>query len=185
MSIFVCRIIAAIAATAAVFGSAFACPAPVMHFAPAENLEQIDVRLMDAAQHEIDLAAFVLTDGGIMQALGRASDRGVQVRIYLEAKNLGKTIYTKHFQSLAENQKVKIRLKSSDPFLMHLKGYQIDGTLLRTGAANFSVSGLKDQDNDLIVIQCEETVAAFKNNYDSLFERGINIGDVSTAKVNQ
>jgi len=68
---------------------------------------------------------------------------------------------------------------------MHLKGYQIDGTLLRTGAANFSVSGLKDQDNDLIVIQCDETVAAFKNNYDSLFERGINIGDVSTAKVNQ
>jgi len=70
MSIFVCRIIAAIAATAAVFASAFACPAPVMHFAPAENLEQIDVGLMDAAQHEIDLAAFVLTDGESCKRLG-------------------------------------------------------------------------------------------------------------------
>jgi hypothetical protein len=34
---------------------------------------------------------------------------------------------------------------------MHLKGYEIDGRLRRTGAANFSASGLKRQDNDLIV----------------------------------
>ena len=36
---------------------------------------------------------------------------------------------------------------------MHLKNYQIDGRLLRTGAANFSASGLKRQDNDVIVIE--------------------------------
>ena len=30
-----------------------------------------------------------------------------------------------------------------------IKSYQIDGRLLRTGAANFSASGLKRQDNDL------------------------------------
>jgi hypothetical protein len=32
---------------------------------------------------------------------------------------------------------------------MHLKSYQVDEPLLRTGAADFSVSGLKHQDNDL------------------------------------
>jgi hypothetical protein len=32
--------------------------------------------------------------------------------------------------------------------------------LLRTGAANFSASGLKHQDNDLIVIECAEAAAA-------------------------
>jgi phosphatidylserine/phosphatidylglycerophosphate/cardiolipin synthase-like enzyme len=36
---------------------------------------------------------------------------------------------------------------------MHLKRYQIDGRLLRTGAANISASGLKRQDNDLILIE--------------------------------
>jgi phosphatidylserine/phosphatidylglycerophosphate/cardiolipin synthase-like enzyme len=36
---------------------------------------------------------------------------------------------------------------------MHLKSYEIDGHLLRTGAVNFSASGLKRQDNDLIVIK--------------------------------
>jgi hypothetical protein len=33
---------------------------------------------------------------------------------------------------------------------MHFKRYQIDGRLLRVGAANFSASRLKRQDNDLM-----------------------------------
>ena len=38
------------------------CTEPVIHYAPAENLEHIDVALIDRAEHEIDLAAYVLTD---------------------------------------------------------------------------------------------------------------------------
>ena len=45
---------------------------------------------------------------------------------------------------------------------MHLKSYQIDGKLLRTGAANFSATGLKRQDNDLIVIESADAAAAPK-----------------------
>ena len=37
-------------------------PAPTIHYAPAENLEHIDVDLIDTAKTEIDLAAYVLTD---------------------------------------------------------------------------------------------------------------------------
>jgi phosphatidylserine/phosphatidylglycerophosphate/cardiolipin synthase-like enzyme len=48
---------------------------------------------------------------------------------------------------------------------MHLKSYQIDGRLLRTGAANFSASGLKRQDNDLIVIESAEAAASFKRKF--------------------
>ena len=44
---------------------------------------------------------------------------------------------------------------------MHLKSYQIDGRLLRTGAANFSASGLKRQDNDLIVIESSLAAGRF------------------------
>ena len=36
-------------------------PAPSIHYAPAENLEHVDVALIDAAKHEIDLAAYILT----------------------------------------------------------------------------------------------------------------------------
>ena len=49
---------------------------------------------------------------------------------------------------------------------------QIDGRLLRTGAANFSASGLKRQDNDLIVIESAQAAATFKRNFDARFANG-------------
>jgi phosphatidylserine/phosphatidylglycerophosphate/cardiolipin synthase-like enzyme len=55
---------------------------------------------------------------------------------------------------------------------MHLKSYQVDGRVLRTGAANFSASGLKRQDNDLIVIESAEAAAAFRRNFDAQFAGG-------------
>jgi hypothetical protein len=35
-------------------------PAPAIHYAPIENLEHVDVALIDRAEHEIDMAAYVL-----------------------------------------------------------------------------------------------------------------------------
>ena len=60
----------------------------IIHYAPAENLEHIDVALIDGPRHEIDLAAYVLTDWPVMQALTRAADRGVKVRVYLDGTQL-------------------------------------------------------------------------------------------------
>jgi phosphatidylserine/phosphatidylglycerophosphate/cardiolipin synthase-like enzyme len=47
---------------------------------------------------------------------------------------------------------------------MHLKSYQIDGKLLRTGAANFS----ERQDNDLFVIESPGAAASFKRNFEAV-----------------
>lgn len=52
---------------------------------------------------------------------------------------------------------------------MHLKSYEIDGRLLRAGAANFSASGLKRQDNDLIVIESAQAARAFKREFETMF----------------
>ncbi|MDQ6868244.1 MAG: hypothetical protein M3178_07505 [Pseudomonadota bacterium] len=59
-------------------------PAPVVHYAPGENLEHVDVALIDRAKREIDMAAYVLTDWPVMQALTRAADRGAKARINLD-----------------------------------------------------------------------------------------------------
>jgi hypothetical protein len=50
-------------------------PAPVI-YAPGENLEHVDVALIDSAEREIEMAAYVLTDWPDMQALTRAADLG-------------------------------------------------------------------------------------------------------------
>jgi phosphatidylserine/phosphatidylglycerophosphate/cardiolipin synthase-like enzyme len=147
-------------------------PSPSVHYGPTENLEHIDVELIDRAEHEIDLAAYVLTDWPVMQALTRAADRGVKVRIYLDGSQLAEREPAKPFRDLAETPGVEIRTKHTPSAPMHLKSYQIDGRLLRTGAANFSASGLKRQDNDLVVIETAGAAAAFKHAFEARFASG-------------
>ncbi len=89
----------------------------------------------------------------ILQALKRAAKRGAKVRIYLDARQLAEREPANVFEDLAHTRGVEIRVKRENSALMHLNSYEIDGHLLRTGAANFSASGLKGQDNDLIVIR--------------------------------
>jgi phosphatidylserine/phosphatidylglycerophosphate/cardiolipin synthase-like enzyme len=104
--------------------------------------------------------AYVLTDWPVIQALTRAADRGVKVRVYLDGAQFAEREPAKVFQDLAETPTVEIRTKRDHGAPMHLKSYQIDGRLLRTGAANFSASGLKRQDNDPIVIESADAAPA-------------------------
>jgi hypothetical protein len=39
-----------------------------VHYAPEENLEKIDVRLIDSARATLDMAAYVLTDKAVIKA---------------------------------------------------------------------------------------------------------------------
>jgi phosphatidylserine/phosphatidylglycerophosphate/cardiolipin synthase-like enzyme len=64
------------------------CPvgAPAeIHYAPNEDLERIDVALLGGAEKQIDMAAYVLTDRSVIEALREAAGRGVSVRIWRDA----------------------------------------------------------------------------------------------------
>lgn len=71
--------ILASAAFVAIGASSHADPAPLIHYAPAENLEHIDVELIESARR--DFAAYVLTDWLVMQSLTHAADRGVKAAL--------------------------------------------------------------------------------------------------------
>jgi phosphatidylserine/phosphatidylglycerophosphate/cardiolipin synthase-like enzyme len=55
---------------------------------------------------------------------------------------------------------------------LHLKSYHVDGRFLRTGAANFSASGLEHEDHDLIVIEDAQAAANFKHAFEARFAGG-------------
>src|ERR1700730_1286684 len=119
------------------------------------------------------VASVISTDWPVIQALTGSADRGVGVRIYLDGEQLSEREPAKVFNYLAETPGVEIRIKHKASASMHLKSYQIDGgRWLRTGAANFSASGLKRQDNDLIIIESADAAAAFKRNFDAQFAKG-------------
>lgn len=143
---------------------------PEIHYSPGENLERIDVDLIGSAGESIDFAAYVLTDVPVIEALAEAAERGVAVRLYrfpseYEPTNAAASAIAR----LEQNANVVEKFKRG-PDLMHLKSYCVDGRLLRAGAANFSASGLKRQNNDLIVLRgpaaCREFEAAFEAMWD-------------------
>ena len=53
----------------------------MIHYGPGEDLERIDVGLIREATKQIEMAAYVLTDSAVIEALRVASARGVKVRI--------------------------------------------------------------------------------------------------------
>ena len=57
------------------------------HYAPSENLERIDVAQIDAATTTLDMAAFVLSDVAVIEAMSQAAARGVKIRLYRDANS--------------------------------------------------------------------------------------------------
>ena len=75
-------------------------------------------RLTSLCRHQLSaIAQYVLADWPVIQALTRAADRGVKVRIYLDAGRLRETEGSKAFQALAETPSVEIRVKQESSAL--------------------------------------------------------------------
>ena len=143
-------------------------------YAPLANLEVADTSLIDSAKSALNVAAYSLTDGPIIEALRSAKLRGVAVRIVLDRTQL-------HAHERLSGLYDEIRVKRSGP-LMHLKAYSVDGSVLRTGSANLSHGGLLLQDNDLLVNRDPTIVAAFDHRFEDMWSSAEPIGDMATTK---
>ena len=87
------------------------------------------------ARRSVEVAAYVLTDRSLTAALGRAAVRGVKVRIYLDGEEMGRSASA--IEGIADAPNIEVRRKGRSRDLMHLKSYQVDGRVLRSGSANF------------------------------------------------
>lgn len=144
-----------------------------IYFAPRDNLAEVDMALIAGARRRIDMAAYVLTDRGIMRALMDAARRGVRIRLYLDpnqpaARNSDSGSV---FWTLLRTPNIEVRSKRGNRNLMHLKAYHVDGRLLRTGAGNFSWSGARRQDNDLLVLESPHLAARFIERFEFMWTR--------------
>jgi phosphatidylserine/phosphatidylglycerophosphate/cardiolipin synthase-like enzyme len=157
-------------------------PETQIHYAPRENLESVDARAIGRAQLSIDVAAYVLSDPRIIEALTAAAERGVVIRLYLDRSQFAEHGPTRGgiVEALLAHPNVAAKVKG-EGVLMHLKAYAVDGELLRTGSGNFSRSGLASQDNDAIFITDPAVVDAFEGNFERIWARAQNIEALNTS----
>jgi phosphatidylserine/phosphatidylglycerophosphate/cardiolipin synthase-like enzyme len=69
---------------------------------------------------------------------------------------------------------VQVKIKSGED-LMHEKDFDVDGHLLRSGSANWSIGGLRRQDNVAIYTQRQADVARFKKKFEGMWSRSDNV----------
>ncbi|MBV9114751.1 MAG: phosphatidylserine synthase [Hyphomicrobiales bacterium] len=154
-----------------------------IRYAPAADLERIDLALMRQATRSIDIAAYLLVDQAVIEALADAARRGVRVRLYLDGgQEAGsREGFGGRARGLRGIEKIELRLKPPGSEIMHLKSYSVDGRILRTGSANFSYSGLKREDDDLVVIRDPAAITAFEESFEAMWRRAGNMSEAVDA----
>ncbi len=147
-----------------------------IYFSPATDLEKVDVSLIDHAQQRIQVAMYAFTDRAIALALARAAARGVEVSIYRDRAQFeeeqGRRVQV--LALLARRANVHIRVKGSED-LMHQKAMLVDGTTLRDGSGNWSVSAARYQDNQVSVTQSPQQIEAFERDFAVMWSRPDNL----------
>ena len=147
-----------------------------LYYGPSKETAAVDLDALRRARSSIDMAAYVLTDRGVIEALGDAAQRGVKVRIYLDGDDVsrGSGKSAEALAALAGAPGVAIRRKAPGRDSMHLKSYLVDRRTLRTGSANFSYSGERFQDNDVVLLESPALAGAFARNFESIWARADN-----------
>ncbi|HLO17185.1 MAG TPA: phospholipase D-like domain-containing protein [Anaerolineales bacterium] len=121
------------------------------------------VESIDAARLSIDVAAYSITLNSFRNALIRAYDRGVTVRIVMESTNMD----TSDVQRLLEAG-IPIIGDNQDG-LMHDKFMVIDKSEVWTGSMNFTDAGTYDDNNNLMHIHSAKIAQDYTKEFEEMF----------------
>ena len=128
-------------------------------------IEKTIVPLIDNAKHYIYMSVFLITDKRLAAALINAKNRGVEIKVIVDATN-AKAKYSKH--RLLRQHGIKVKTENYAGKL-HSKSMIIDDTYTVIGSMNFSGSGEKKNDENLIVVKNSELAKHYKKFFEYLW----------------
>ena len=124
------------------------------------------VAAIDAARLSIEVAAYSLSLNSIRNALIRAHDRGVTVRVVMETDNMDRSDPQRLIEAgipiLGDNQ----------DGLMHNKFMVIDKSEVWMGSMNYTDSGAYDDNNTLMLIHSPKIVEDYAREFEEMFIDG-------------
>ena len=110
------------------------------------------LKRLSEAQREVLVAAFVLTDREVLEALLQARRRGAEVKVLLE-------------------EGLEVR-QDANPYTMHHKVMLLDGTYVVTGSYNFSVRAHEVNNENLLVLKSPSLAERYRKEVLRLWEAG-------------
>ena len=133
---------------------------------------------VDQARVSVDVAAYSLSLLSLRDALLRARDRGVQVRMVMESDNMESAVP----QALIDAGIPVIGDRRAG--LMHNKFIVIDRSEVWTGSMNYTTSGTYEDNNNLIHIRSTKVAQDYTVEFEEMFKDDFFGPDVVAATPN-
>ena len=136
-----------------------------VYFSPNGGCQQAVISEIRKAARTIDIAMYYLSSRDIAQALIRASENNVRVRVVLdqgqEIESASKSGYL-----IRHGLEVRYHLGFG---LMHNKFAIIDGKSLITGSFNWTLTAEERNEENLLIITDEGTIEKYKERFNYLW----------------
>jgi phosphatidylserine/phosphatidylglycerophosphate/cardiolipin synthase-like enzyme len=132
-----------------------------LYFTPPSDAAKAVMDAIDQSQTEVFVQAYGFTHVAMAQALIRAHERGVNVRVLLDERSE----YTnRNVIDLLREAKVLVRLDGSHA-IAHNKVMVIDAQTVVTGSYNFTNAAQSRNAENLLVLGSPELALSYKNNW--------------------
>jgi len=136
-----------------------------VHFSPNGGCEEAVIAQIRGASQTIDIAMYYLSSRKIAQAIVKASENNVKIRIVLdqsqEIESSSKSSYL-----IKHGLEIRYHLGFG---LMHNKFAIMDGRSLITGSFNWTRTAQERNEENLLIIHDPETIEKYKERYDYLW----------------
>jgi len=137
-----------------------------VYFSPNGGCEEQVINWINRANHTIYVMIYSFTLDSIGDALIEAHNRGVEVLVVFEERQISK--YSEYWR--LKEAGIPVR-NDTNPYLMHNKVMVVDGLIVLTGSFNWSRSAEERNDENLIVIRSEYIASLYTEVFMRIWEK--------------
>ena len=140
-----------------------------VYFTPPANAVTAIIKAIDASEREVLVQAYGFTHNGIAQALARAHQRGVLVRVLLDKKSASSNRYV---IGLLENAQIQVR-QDGKHAIAHNKVMVIDLDKVITGSFNFTNSAATRNAENFLILKSEDLAQQYRLQWKNHWAHGV------------
>ena len=140
-----------------------------VYFTPPANAAVAIVTAIDASEREVLVQAYGFTHNAIAQALVRAHERGVKVRVLLDQKSQSSNRYV---IGVLTDAQIDLR-QDGKHAIAHNKVMVIDQTIVITGSFNFTNSAASRNAENFLVLKSEDLAEQYRLQWKSHWAHGV------------
>lgn len=136
----------------------------------AGGLDTVLAAAIDGARRTVDIAVFELDSDALRDAIVRAHERGVALRIVADDRH---GLWNESDPHLRELSQAGLETREDGrSALMHNKFAIIDQRMVWTGSWNYTLNGSYRNNNNALMLESRRAALAYQAEFDEMFERG-------------